>query len=108
MTRLPVCARAGADYCWLGVQVHLPRVGADIRLSVVMFEGPVEDDWLNFYGRPADGSMPHADTLVVRNVPAHWFDIDGEVDRAQYFDPSSKLRSTFAQFGDIRDIDVQV
>lgn len=86
----------------------MPRVGADIRLSVVMFEGPVEQDWVNFYGRPADASTPLADTLVVRNIPGHWFDIAGNPDRAQYFDPSSKLRSTFAQFGDIRDIDVEV
>lgn len=82
--------------------------GADVRLTIVMFEGPVEQDWLAFYGRPASADTPIADTLVMRNVPGHWFDIDADTERAQYFDPASKLRTTFGQFGDIRDLDVVV
>ena len=88
-------------------EIRLQRVGANIRLSVVVYEGPTEPDWVLFYGRPADGA-PLADTVVIRNLPAHWFGLTEDTERGEYFHPTSRLRTLFAQFGDIRDMDIQV
>lgn len=88
--------------------VVIPGIKARVRLRVAKYNGPTEQDWLVYYGRPKDASTPLADTVVLRNVPGHWFDIHDGVDRADYMAPDSPLRAVLRLFGTIRDMNVEV